>query len=89
LTYRVSLSRLFNDGLDQIKEFDSTVNVKRVAASIKQTAKDLDKIEKSSGITIETTRIKVKVPNTQYIVVYKVKNNPKKILIVKRILTRK
>ena len=38
------------------------------------------------GIDIETTRIKSKVTNTPYIVVYKVINNTRQKLIAKRIL---
>lgn len=52
------------------------------------TAKNLDKMEKS-GITIEPTGMKVKVPNTKYVLQLKIKTNPHKILIVKKILKKK
>lgn len=71
--------------MDQIKEFDTDLNCKRVTQSMKTTAKDLEKIQRS-GITIEATRIKVKVPDTPYTVVYKVINNPTQKLIAKKIL---
>ena len=85
MTYKVSLSRLFNEQLDQIKELDTALNSKRVAQSIKPTAKELEKMQKS-GYTIETTRIKRKVPDTPYTVVYKVVNNPSDKLIAKKVI---
>ena len=72
----------------QVKEFDSRTNYKRVAQSIKTTAKDLEKMEKS-GFVMDSTRIKVKVPDTNYSVVYKIKTTPNKILIVKKIIKHK
>lgn len=44
---------------------DTAQNYKRVAQSLKSVVKDLEKMEKS-GLHMETTRIKVKVPNTAY-----------------------
>lgn len=85
MAYQVSLSRLFNEQMDEIKELDSTLNYKRVAQNIKATAKDLEKMKKS-GVTIETTRIKSKVANTPYTVIYKVSTNPHDKLIAKKIL---
>ena len=85
MTYKVSLSQLFKEQIDQIKELDTIINFKRVAQNIKTTVKDLEKMEKM-GIDIETTRIKSKVTNTPYIVVYKVINNTRQKLIAKRIL---
>ena len=85
MTYKVSLSKLFSEHMDQIKEFDTDLNCKRVAQSIKTTAKDLEKLPRS-GIIIEATRIKVRVPDTRYTVVYKVINNPTHKLIAKKIL---
>jgi len=70
--------------MDQIKEFDTDLNCKRVTQSMKATAKDLEKMQKS--MVIEATRIKVKVPDTPYTVVYKVINNPTQKLIAKKIL---
>lgn len=84
MTYKVSLSKLFSEQMDQIKEFDTDLNCKRVAQSIKTTAKDLEKLQR--GITIEATRIKVKVPDTRYTVVYRVIDNPTQKLIAKKIL---
>ena len=52
------------------------------------TAKNLDKMEKA-GITIEPTGMRVKVPNTKYILLFKIKVNPKKILIVIKILKKR
>ena len=66
MTYKVSLSQLFKEQIDQIKELDTIINFKRVAQNIKTTVKDLEKMEKM-GIDIETTRIKSKVTNTPYI----------------------
>lgn len=74
--------------MDQIKEFDTDLNCKRVAQSIKVTAKDLEKLPRS-GIIIEATRIKVRVPDTRYTIVYKVINNPTHKLIAKKILRHK
>ena len=71
--------------MDQIKELDTDLNCKRVTQSIKTTAKELEKMQKS-GVTIETTRIKSRVPDTQYTVVYKVINNPTQKLIAKKII---
>lgn len=84
MTYKVSLSRLFKEQISQIKEFDTIINSKRVAQNIKITVKDLEKMERT-GIDIETTRIKSKVANTPYVVVYRVVNNPQQKLIAKRI----
>jgi len=70
--------------MDQIKEFDTDLNCKRVTQSMKATAKDLEKMQRD--IFIEATRIKVKVPDTPYTVVYKVINNPMQKLIAKKIL---
>jgi len=70
--------------MDQIKEFDTDLNCKRVTQSMKATAKDLEKMQK--GMIIEATRIKVKVPDTPYTVIYKVINNPMQKLIAKKIL---
>jgi len=54
----------------------------------KATAKDLEKLPRS-GITIEATRIKGKVADTRYTVIYKVINNPTQKLIAKRIIRHK
>ena len=71
--------------MEQIKEFDTPLNYKRVAQSIKTTANELEKMQKS-GVTVETTRIKTRVPDTPYSVVYKVKTNPSPKLIAKKVL---
>ena len=73
--------------MDQIKEFDTDLNCKRVAQSIKATSKELEKIQR--GMIIEATRIKVKVSDTRYTVVYRVINNPTQKLIAKKILRHK
>jgi len=71
--------------MDQIKEFDTDVNCKRVAENVKTVARYLEKLQKS-GVIVETTRIKSNVPNTKYAIIYKVENNPKHKLIAKRII---
>lgn len=71
--------------MDQIKEFDTVVNYKRVAENIKTTAKNLEALEKS-GITVQDMSMKNKVPDTNYAIVYKVRINPNKKLIAKKIL---
>lgn len=62
------------------------LNVKKITQTNEKTAKSLENMGKSSDIIIEPTRIRVKVPNTPYTVVYKVKTNPHRILVVKKIL---
>jgi len=74
--------------MEQIKELDTILNYKKVAQSIKITAKNLERMQKDGAI-METTRIKAQVPDTPYSIVYKVKNNPKQILIAKRIIRHK
>ena len=71
--------------MEEIREFDDTITWKRVAQSIKSIVKDLEKMEKF-GLTIEATRTKYKVQGTRYAVIAKVQNNPRKKLIVKRII---
>lgn len=88
MTFKTSLSKIFNQHLEQIKELDSTLNYKRVAKNIKKTAKNLDKLEKS-GITLQEVNMKNKVDDTCYSIIYKVKINPKKKLIAKRIIKSK
>ena len=56
MTYKVSLSRLFKDQVAQIKEFDTIINSKKVIQNIKETATDLEKMQRS-GISLQTTRI--------------------------------
>jgi len=85
LTYKISLSRLYKEQVKQIKEFDTIINSKKVAQNIKVTVKDLEKMQKS-GIDIDTTRIKSKVANTPYTVLYKVKNSSPQKLTAKKIL---
>lgn len=69
----------------QIKELGETIDYKRVAQNIKTTVKDLEKLEKS-GMTVHNMTMRNKVPNTNYVVSYKVKTNPHKKLIVKKVL---
>ena len=88
MTYKVSLSRLFKEQVDQIKEFDTIINSKKVIQNIKETAKDLEKMQRS-GISLETTRIQSKVDGTKYTVVYRVVNNPHDKLIARRINRRR
>lgn len=88
MTYKVSLSRLFKDQVAQIKEFDTIINSKKVIQNIKETATDLEKMQRS-GISLQTTRIQSKVDNTNYTVVYKVINNPHDKLIARRIIRTK
>jgi len=85
LTFQVSLSKLFNDHLECIKESEDPVTYKRVAQNIKATVKNLEKLEKS-GITVHEMTMRNDVPLTKYTVVYKVKVNPKKKLIAKKVL---
>jgi len=88
VTYKVSLSRLFKEQVAQIKEFDTIVNSKKVIQNIKETATDLEKMQRS-GISLQTTRIQSKVNDTNYTVVYKVTNNPHDKLIARRIIRSK
>ena len=85
LTYKVSLSRLFKEHLAEIKEMDDILTWKKVAQSIKETEKDLEKMEKS-GFTIETTRIKYKVQDTRYTVIFKIQNRLPKKIIARKII---
>lgn len=86
MTYRVSLSRLFKEQIKQVKELDTILNVKKITQTNELTAKNLEEMGKSSEITIETTTIRVKVPGTPYTVVYKVKSDPRQVLVVKKIV---
>ena len=88
LTFKISLSKIFNQHVDQIKELDTTLNFKRVVQNIKIAEKNLNRLEKY-GITVTDMTFTNKVPQTDYSVVYKVKINPKKKLIVKKIIRRK
>ena len=85
MPYRVSLSRLFKQQIAEIKEFEDTLTWKKVAYSIKATEKDLEKMEKS-GFTIETTRIKYKVQDTRYTVIFKIQNRLPKKIIARKII---
>ena len=71
--------------MEQIKEIEDHVTYKRVAQNIKTTEKNLDKVEKA-GISIHEMILRNDVPDTNYVVVYKVKVNPKKKLIARKIL---
>jgi len=71
--------------MDQIKEFDTTVNYKKVAQNVKTTAKYLEKLQKSDVVVQEMT-MKGKVADTKYTIVYKVVNNPNQKLIAKKVL---
>ena len=72
----------------QIKEIDTSLNYKRVAQNIKLTVKHLEKLEKS-GITISDMTLKSNVDLTNYAIIYKIKINPKKKLIVKKVIRHK
>ena len=71
-----------------LKESEDPITYKRVAQNIKTTVKNLEKLEKS-GITVHEMSMRNDVPTTKYTVVYKVKVNPKKKVIVKKILKRR
>lgn len=64
---------------------DTYVNYKRVAQNIKTTAQKLQALEKS-GMTVHDMTLKNRVPSTNYTVVYKVKVNPKKKLVVRKVI---
>ena len=71
--------------MESIKENEDVLTYKRVAQNIKATVKNLEKLEKS-GITVHEMVMRNAVPLTKYTVVYKVKTNPKKKLIAKKVL---
>lgn len=85
MTFRVSLSRLFNEQMNNVKDMDTPINYKKVAQNIKTTEQHLMKLERS-GITIQDMTLKNKVPSTNYTVVYKIQVSPAKKIIVKKIL---
>ena len=62
-----------------------SIDYKRVAQNIKITVKNLEKLEKA-GITVHNMNMRNEVPGTKYVVSYKVKTNPTKKLIVKKVL---
>ncbi len=74
--------------MEYIKETEDHVTYKRVAQNIKVTAKNLEKLEKS-GMSVHEMSMRNNVNLTNYTIVYKVKVNPKKKLIAKKILKRK
>lgn len=84
MTFRVSLSRLFNENMAQIKELGDTIDYKRVAQNIKTTVLYLEKLEKG-GMTVHGMTMRNKVPDTNYTVSYKVKTNPHKKLIARKV----
>ncbi len=71
----------------QIQELGETVDYKKVAQNIKATVKELERLEKA-GITVHNMTMRNKVHNTKYIVSYKVKTNPHKKLIARKVLRR-
>jgi hypothetical protein len=74
--------------MNQIKELGETLDYKRVAQNIKITVKELEKLEKA-GMTVHNMTMRNEVPNTKYVVSYKVKTNPHKKLIAKKVLRRR
>ena len=88
MRYAVSLSKIFKEQLAQIVEFDTLINSKKVIQNTKQTAKELETMQKS-GMSMQTTRIRSPVTGTNYIVVYRVVNNPRNKLIARRIIRHK
>ncbi|MCH7560092.1 MAG: hypothetical protein IIC67_01765 [Thaumarchaeota archaeon] len=85
MRYAVSLSKIFKEQLAQIVEFDTLINSKKVIQNTKQTANELETMQRS-GMSMQTTRIRSPVAGTKYIVVYRVVNNPKNKLIARRII---
>ena len=85
MTYKVSLSQLYNEQLKQIEENDTVLTYKRIAQHIKTTTNGLDKMEKS-GLPVKAMMMNLDVPETNYSVVYKVVTNPHKKLIAKKII---
>lgn len=88
MTFRVSLSHIFKERIAYIKEVESYATYKRVANNIKSVAKNLEDLERR-GITIHEMIIKSQVPTTRYAIVYKVKIDPKKKIIAKKIIRHK
>ncbi len=84
MSYKVSLSNIFKQQLAEIAEFDTITNSKRVIQNTRKTAKELEQMKKSEKV-YEITRLRSPVENTNYVVVYKIKKNPDK-LIVRRII---
>ena len=85
MAFQVSLSQLFTRQLDGLKNTEDPITYKRVAQNIKETEKNLLKIEKA-GISVHEMSMKNKVKQTDFTIVYKVKAVPKKKLIAKKII---
>lgn len=85
MTYKVSLSQLYNEQLKQVEENETVLTYKRIAQHIKTTATGLEKMEKS-GLPVKAMMMDLDVPETKYSVVYKVATNPHKKLIAKKII---
>ena len=83
MTYKVSLSQLYNEQLKQIEETETALTYKRIAQHIKTTTLGLEKMEKS-GLPVKAMMMRLDVPETAYSVVYKVVTNPHKKLIAKK-----
>jgi len=71
--------------MDQIRELGETIDYKKVAQNIKTTVKELEKLEKA-GMTVHNMTMRNEVSGTNYVVSYKVKTNPHKKLIAKKVL---
>ena len=68
--------------MDQIRELGETIDYKKVAQNIKTTVKELEK----AGMTVHNMTMRNEVSGTNYVVSYKVKTNPHKKLIAKKVL---
>lgn len=87
MNYRISLSYLFKEQLRRIKETDEDIVHKKVLQNIKDTAKGIEKLEKS-GFAVHDMTMRNKVPGTGYSTVYKIRADTKRVLIAKKILKR-
>ena len=85
MTFKISLSKLFNEQLREVAELDTNINLKKLTQNIKATVKCLERMQKS-GITIQDMKMNAVVPGTKYSIMYNIKTNPSDKLIVKKIL---
>lgn len=85
MTYVVSFSNIFKEQLAHIVDLDTIINSKKIIQNAKPITKELEKMQKR-GVTMQTTRIRSPVVGTNYVVIYRVVNNPKYKLIAKKII---
>lgn len=85
MTYKVSLSQIYNEDMARVEETEPVLIYKRIAQHIKTTTSGLEKMEKS-GLPVKAMMMRLDVPETKYSVVYKVTTNPHKKLIAKKVI---